>query len=187
MQNVHVNYMKELKEAQLREEKERKKALHLKEMKNMPVIKRTNELLNEINNNLSNLSEAKSKWDQYEEIINNIKSLSVKLEKAKADMKLNIGNEKHRRESMKIKLNNEINDANTQLKIAKQDDDLDLNKIKSIRNEIKIIKEQLENVNSDNTRNIKAEVENLQQQIEMKQSKINEYNALFDSEIELVH
>ena len=65
--------------------KERKKALRLNEMKNMPVIKRTKQLLNEMNK-LSNLSEAKSKWDQYEEIDNNINSLKHKLDKAKAEM-----------------------------------------------------------------------------------------------------
>ena len=42
---------KEVKEAERRAEKERKKALRLKEMKNMPVIKRTKQLLNEMNKN----------------------------------------------------------------------------------------------------------------------------------------
>ena len=87
----------------MREEKERKKALRLKEMKNTPVIKRTKELLNEINNNICNLSEAETKWDQYEEIINNIKSLKTKLEKAEKDLTINMGNEKQRRESVKSK------------------------------------------------------------------------------------
>merc|ERR1711981_650943 len=79
----------EVKEAQERAEKERKKALRLKEMKNMPVIKRTENLLSEIDK-LSNLSEAKSKWDQHEEIDNNLRSLKHNLDKAKAEMDSNI-------------------------------------------------------------------------------------------------
>ena len=119
MEEARKLHEKELQDAKLREEKERKKALRLKEMKNTPVIKRTKELLNEINNNICNLSEAETKWDQYEEIINNIKSLKTKLEKAEKDLTINMGNEKQRRESVKSKLTNDLKDAEKRFKQAK--------------------------------------------------------------------
>ena len=97
---------------------------------------------------------------------------------------INMGNEKQRRESVKSKLTNDLEDANKRFKQAKTD--ANVAEIKSIRNEMKDIKEQLEDIVSGNdTRNMKAEVEHIQQEIEIKESKIKEFIAQFDHEYEL--
>ena len=76
--------------AEEREERERKKAMRLQAMKSMPVLKRTEQVSNEVQHMIGSLSEAKSKWDQYEEVVRNIGSLKDKLAKAKAQMAHNL-------------------------------------------------------------------------------------------------
>ena len=87
-ERARKQHEKEMLVAKEREEQERKKAIRLQAMKSMPVLKRTEQVSNEVQHMIGTLSEARSKWDQYEEVVRNIGSLKDKLTKAKAQMVL---------------------------------------------------------------------------------------------------
>ena len=120
----------EMRAAKEREEQERKKAIRLQAMKSMPVLKRTEQVSNEIQHMIGT-SPRQNQNGPYEEVVRNIGSLKDKLAKAKAQMAHNLGTEKQRRESTKAKLNGELVDAKNRLKKAK--DNANVSMIKAIR------------------------------------------------------
>eukprot|EP00943_MAST-04B_sp_MAST-4B-sp1_P006645 g6645.t1 len=172
-----------LKETRLREEKEKEKALRLENMKRMPVIKRTKKLLNEISK-LPSVSEARSKFTQYEEYARNLKSLTQRHLDATKNMTQNVENENERRTRLKKKWGNDLKVARDELEKAKES--TNISKIKSMR---KLINEIKGKINSLSTTDVLisfgTQVENIKDEIETKESIVKELFAIGNTEFQV--